>query len=406
MKKAIILIQALAAAVAAFSSCNQFIDGPVNKLTFEVSIKSDDPVSRTSVAADGKTAWVAGDVIAITDGTSTKNVTLAAGNIKPDGSASFSVDLTASGNYQAIYPASALESFGSGTASINMPAAVQDGTVDGVQIMTASSSTTSLSFHNAAALVTFSLADAGIEKIRFRGNGGETLGAVSTVATPTGVITPDSGEIKEITVDVNHSGTNYLARRPADFTAGFTITCLASDKVVGWVPGKTAVNVGRGKILSLGALDARVRPAEDLFGVTFDAAGTTKTADATMSYTTAAGTALLQTWNSGTNYVNHSAKYIYKTSSNQALRLYAGHHLNFNAGTDKIARVDFEMGPWSSNDGSYNDGTAGKIATILESVGSYVWDDARHAHWEGSASAFTIYYHSQVRLSGLVIYYE
>ncbi|MBR1869858.1 MAG: hypothetical protein IJ799_07330, partial [Bacteroidales bacterium] len=101
MKKAIILIQALAATVAAFSSCNQFIDGPVNKLTFEVSIKSDDPVSRTSVAADGKTAWVAGDVIAITDGTSTKNVTLAAGNIKPDGSASFSVDLTASGNYQA-----------------------------------------------------------------------------------------------------------------------------------------------------------------------------------------------------------------------------------------------------------------------------------------------------------------
>lgn len=256
----------------------------------------DDPETRVSLAADGKTAWEAGDEILIHGqkmGHSgeeyySRVVTLAAGDIKDEGkTATFTFeDIVADKSWGrtgykttlfAAYPALAICSYNNGdswyyttgfkTTNTLLLAGCNDTSVnDG----------NTFRFINLSGVLSF-VVDGDFDSYVFQGKGGETVGystfsvRVDTESTfgdkndiphssGSGVLTSGPQTTLSGPVTADGSTVNYLYfPNGVNLSAGFMIQFLKGGDVVQYVSTNSARNIARGKYLKLGDITSHLK---------------------------------------------------------------------------------------------------------------------------------------------------
>lgn len=257
----------------------------------------DDPDTRVSLAADGKTAWEAGDEILIHgqkmgysgDEYYSRVVTLAAGDIKDAGkTATFTFeDIVADKSWGrtgykatmfAAYPASAVANYSNGeswyystgfkTSNTLLLAGCNDTSVNDGNTFT---------FIHLSGVLSF-VVDADVDSYVFSGNGGSEIVGYTTYAvrvdtqssfgdkndiphtsgsgpTCAGAQTSVSGP-----VTADGSTVNYIYfPGGVNLSSGFTIRFLKDGDVVKYVSTNSARNIDRGKYLKLGDITSHLK---------------------------------------------------------------------------------------------------------------------------------------------------
>ena len=209
-------------------------------------------------AIDGnKVKWEASDHISVWNGTQAADyVTAGSGD-----SADFTTtdDFASAGSYTALYPKDGDAVFNAGSVTTTLPAA-QTATAAGfdpaANIAVASSTTTSLSFHNAVAYVKFTV-PAGMDdltSVSFKGNSGEKVAGACSVNTGTYALTATGSETATLSGTFTEGTTYYLAVAPQAYSAGYTVTITRTSGTYEMVSKATSITFERTKARDIGNL--------------------------------------------------------------------------------------------------------------------------------------------------------
>ena len=227
MKKIFNYSIAVIAAVAAVSCAKELeieqtgnVSGQENKIVFSL------PASKTALD-EGKTVWVAGDKILITDGTTQETLTV------PEASAGEkSVELTTalSGKLYAIYPVEAAASTPvvEGQVSLVVPGN-QDGTFASANICAAVSENYQMAMRNVTAVVSV-YAAIGVDGLVFSAPGDALSGSFTVDLSGSDPVITKKSTTGVISVDAaGGDNTYYVAVIPGTYKAGFSLTAVNLD---------------------------------------------------------------------------------------------------------------------------------------------------------------------------------
>ena len=227
------------------------------------------PSTKSVPGSDGNVVWSSSDEIGVYDGTSYVKATIL--NVSGD-RIDFKATVDAGADkYVAVCPYSAVED-GSVTISDGkiLLDAVSPVQKSGNQIVSVASidagAGQEFTFRNVVNLLTFRISKPGVMKAVLKGNADEQLAGkmLSDPETGEGLIAPEEGEsgLKEITVDINTTGENYIAIAPdTKLATGFTITFFGDEQCtdyMGEVKASNALTMERNRIVDLGKLDGRI----------------------------------------------------------------------------------------------------------------------------------------------------
>lgn len=255
MKKSIIAIAALLAIAAACTKeeaqiSNTEFNG--NAPVFKASVGTKAELSGTKVN------WVAGDHLAVWNGSAKADYSTTGSGATADFTTTDDT-FTSAANYVALYPYDGSASFTSGSITTVLPAA-QTATAAGfdpaAHIAVASSTTTSLSFHNAVAYVKFTV-PAGMDdltSVSFKGNNSEKVAGACAVNTSTYALTATGSETATLSGTFTEGSTYYLAVAPQAYSAGYTVTITRTGGTYEMVSKATSITFERSAARDIGNL--------------------------------------------------------------------------------------------------------------------------------------------------------
>ena len=205
-----------------------------------------------------KVNWVASDHIAVWNGTVAADYSTTGSGATADFTTTDDT-FTSAANYVALYPYNGSASFTSGSITTVLPAA-QTATAAGfdpaAHIAVASSTTTSLSFHNAVAYVKFTV-PAGMDdltSVSFKGNNSEKVAGACAVNTSTYALTATGSETATLSGTFTEGSTYYLAVAPQAYSAGYTVTITRTSGTYEMVSKATSITFERSKARNIGEL--------------------------------------------------------------------------------------------------------------------------------------------------------
>ena len=214
MKKTLSIFAALAV-IAALSSCSKESGSAVAGDSPRILTASLSSLVKSTLGADGlSSTWAEGDVVKLTDGTSSQNFTLVGGTpgdneaqIK-NGGAYFTVTIPEGWGetIYGCYPASTFDGISAGAVDINIPSE-QEGSFAAANICTAITTGNNLTFQNATALLKIT-PDSDTKSINIAISGG----------------TPSS-----ITLTPSEAGANYVAVPYGVKFSDLTFTVVKND---------------------------------------------------------------------------------------------------------------------------------------------------------------------------------
>ena len=246
MKKIYIAFMTVAALAAV--SCNtkeEYGSLPTGEVMF-TAVQADNPESKTILQSDGSVFWSAGDSINLFYGTA-GSAKLISNNSEPVQQTTFSGSLggynhNGSDYFHAVYPYSAENTFDGTAFTVTLPevqSSVAGSFADDLFISMARSQDYTLQFYNLCGGVKFSVSEAGIKYVTFRGNNNEPLaGKVNVIFNDDGkpvVQTVVDGKT-ELRLDAPNGGTfepgewYYMVSLPATLSAGYTMTFYKDEK--------------------------------------------------------------------------------------------------------------------------------------------------------------------------------
>lgn len=227
MKKIFNYSIAVIAAVAAVSCAKELeieqngnVSGQENKIVFTL------PASKTTLE-EGKTVWVAGDNILITDGTNKETLTVPE---EADGENSVEFTTTLSGKLYAIYPVEAVAdpTIVDGQVSLVVPGN-QDGTFASANICAAMSENYQMAMRNVTAVVSVDAA-MGVDGLVLSAPGDALSGSFTVDLSGSDPVITKKSTTGVISVDAAGGGdTYYAAVIPGTYKAGFSLTALNLD---------------------------------------------------------------------------------------------------------------------------------------------------------------------------------
>ena len=214
--------------------------------------------TRTQLQQDGSVFWNPGDCINVFYGSLSGK--FASSNTEPSDYAEFtgllgSFTLDGETEFVAAYPYSEQTSLSDGTLRVSLPSeqvAVEGSFADDLFISVAKSKDYNLYFYNVCGGVKFSVADEGIKKVVFRGNGGESLAGRLSVGFSDGkpqVSDIDDGKTS-VTLTAPDDGTfkpgafYYFVLAPQALQNGYTMA-FYSDVLEGTVSIDSPVTIRR-----------------------------------------------------------------------------------------------------------------------------------------------------------------
>ena len=246
MKKIYIAFMTVAALAAI--SCNtkeEYGSLPAGEVMF-TAVQADNPESKTILQSDGSVFWSADDSINLFFGTA-GSAKLISNNSEPAQQTTFSGSLggynhNGSDYFHAVYPYSAENTFDGTAFTVTLPEvqnSVAGSFADDLFISMARSQNYTLQFYNLCGGVKFSVAEAGIKYVTFKGNNNEPLaGKVNVIFNDDGkpvVQTVVDGKT-ELRLDAPNGGTfepgewYYIVSLPAILSAGYTMTFYKDEK--------------------------------------------------------------------------------------------------------------------------------------------------------------------------------
>ncbi|MBR3744120.1 MAG: leucine-rich repeat protein [Bacteroidales bacterium] len=246
MKKIYIAFMTVAALAAI--SCNtkeEYGSLPAGKVMF-TAVQADNPESKTILQSDGSVFWSADDSINLFYGTA-GSAKLISNNSEPAQQTTFSGSLggynhNGSDYFHAVYPYSAENTFDGTAFTVTLPevqSSVAGSFADDLFISMARSQDYTLQFYNLCGGVKFSVSEAGIKYVTFRGNNNEPLaGKVNVSFNDDGkpvVQTVVDGKT-ELRLDAPNGGTfepgewYYMVSLPATLSAGYTMAFYKDEK--------------------------------------------------------------------------------------------------------------------------------------------------------------------------------
>lgn len=209
--------------------------GESEEMTFTAVFE---PETRTSVSADGKVRWEAGDLLSVLDGTNNIKVTLEQSNISSDGRvAVFTASVAKVWTYYAVYPYNASHRIVGTEVSVASPSGTQDGTFASAHVSLGSWTpmNSTFTFSNVTGILRFELEDPAVASVRF-----------------------EAGS-DQVTVATVGDGPYYIGLMPQEYSKGFTLTAFTSlGAVYGTVESTRALKVERSGLVNLGSLDSRL----------------------------------------------------------------------------------------------------------------------------------------------------
>lgn len=224
MKKIFNYSIAVIAAVAAVSCAKELeieqtgnVSGQENKIVFTL------PASKTTLD-EGKTVWVAGDKILITDGTTQETLIVPEAS---DGKNTVELTTTLSGKLYAIYPVAAAAStpVEEGQVSLVVPGN-QDGTFASANICAAVSENYQMAMRNVTAVVSV-YAAIGVDGLVFSAPGDALSGSFTVDLSGSDPVITKKSTTGVISVDAaGGDNTYYVAVIPGTYKAGFSLTAL------------------------------------------------------------------------------------------------------------------------------------------------------------------------------------
>ena len=231
---------------------------------------SRDGATRTVIQADGTTVWwSAGEKIDVFYGPGTTPAVFTGQNDAPAATATFkgeiAVDSGSEKSFYAIYPSSPVSAIAAnGEFSLTLEAvqpAVAGSFADGVFPAVAVSNSTTMSFHNVAGGIKFSVEEDNVSEVTIESNGGEPLAGNVNVAFVGGepeVVYLDSGK-SWVTVTAPEGGFvkgeyYYAALLPTSLSDGITITLKRGDAEPITIVSNKPQTVKRGVIGKVGGL--------------------------------------------------------------------------------------------------------------------------------------------------------
>ena len=214
--------------------------------------------TRTQLQQDGSVFWNPGDCINVFYGSLSGK--FASSNTEPSDYAEFtgllgSFTLDGETEFVAAYPYSEQTSLSDGTLRVSLPSeqvAVEGSFADDLFISVAKSKDYNLYFYNVCGGVKFSVADEGIKKVVFRGNGGESLAGRLAVGFSDGKpqVSDIDGGKTSVTLTAPDDGTfkpgafYYFVLAPQALQNGYTMA-FYSDVLEGTVSIDSPVTIRR-----------------------------------------------------------------------------------------------------------------------------------------------------------------
>ncbi len=208
--------------------------------------------------ADGnKVKWDGTEHLSVWNGTQTADYI----TVDTGASANFTTtdDFASAASYVALYPYDGSAEFSAGSVTTTLPAA-QTATAAGfdpaAHIAVASSSSTSLSFHNAVAYVKFTV-PAGMDdltSVSFKGNSSEKVAGDCSVNTSTYALTATGSETATLSGTFTEGTTYYLAVAPQAYASGYTVTITRTSGTYEMVSKATNITFERSKARDIGEL--------------------------------------------------------------------------------------------------------------------------------------------------------
>ena len=228
----------IGAGLLALAACTKEVPGIPETVTEESSVEAALTFtagleSTKAALSDGKVAWKSGDEIAVWNGKS-----MATFRTEEEGAtATFTTTDTAfeaTGDYTAVYPASAAAASFADGVSVTLPAsqAAAAGTFDPeAHLAVATSSDATLSFRNLVSYVKFTV-PAGMDDLKsvtFQGNGNEPVAgtAASDPSAPALSVTGDGSSV--LSGSFAAGSSYYLAVAPRQYAQGYTLTLERSS---------------------------------------------------------------------------------------------------------------------------------------------------------------------------------
>ena len=215
-------------------------------------------VGETKAVLEGnKVKWEATDHISVWNGTQTADYSTTGTGYSADFTTSD--EFGSAGSYVAIYPYDGSAVFSAGSVTTTLPAAqtaTDAGFDPAAHIAVASSTTTSLSFHNAVAYVKFTV-PAGMDdltSVSFKGNNSEKVAGACSVNTGTYALTATGSETATLSGTFTEGTTYYLAVAPQAYSAGYTVTITRTSGTYEMVSKATSITFERSAARDLGNL--------------------------------------------------------------------------------------------------------------------------------------------------------
>lgn len=243
---------------------NQLVS-TVQKMTFTAYADNGDE-TRTSLSADNKVNWAAGESIYVFDGKAPRKFVANEGGSV----VTFSGEADQAGTYYAVSPAATM----TGTtinATIPVFQTATAGTYDPKAAISVAVSNTNpngtneLKFKNAAALVKFQISDENVTKIRLDAINGKKLAGKATITlesdnTPTLQMVDSEAEscvILQPASGAFNTGTDYvIAIAPGTYAGGFKLTLIKSDNKYASFSNTSSQTLDRSAIMNFGTLPA------------------------------------------------------------------------------------------------------------------------------------------------------
>ncbi len=235
-------------------------DSPITKKT-EMEFKAGiNAVSRTVLTTDNNVEWVIGDVISLFDPISNNRFITSTGgsSVVFSGSAQDNQDV-----YYALYPYDSQATISGSFITTTLSADQTPNAGSFANMLNPSVAKSgvekTLNFHNACALVKFTLKYAGsniIKKVKFRGNNGEALAGTihidASSVTPSATVETDFAET-EVTLsgEFLSGATYYFVTAPATLSNGLTLVFYDDNNNEWKKVGNTSVTLTAGDILNL-----------------------------------------------------------------------------------------------------------------------------------------------------------
>ena len=277
MKKSILF----AAALLLLASCTREVNvnAPDGVVTLVAQLE-ESASTRTIVESETHVWWEPGDAIKVFAGGNSAQFTTDIAAASETAEFNGTLDIAAGADLWAVYPYSADAAVADGTVTAALPAAqtARAGSFDkDLYLAIAQTTTSTLAFKNAAGGVRFTVNEAGVTQVAFKGNNAEPLAGTVKVGLDANGL-PAVAENLEPATEITLSapaGTTfqagqyyYIVALPTELPNGYSLTLTYEDGHKTVVRSDNAVEIKRSRFGSLTNVDQKAETPVSTFRIT------------------------------------------------------------------------------------------------------------------------------------------